>query len=184
VGHRTSWGNLPQTPVFSLRSARCYWYSSITAPPYLIYNRLDRSEGPACRSSLGRNEYSPLIGLGTHPNALLVHERALPVTCEGPSFPNKNKPTAVMELYRRQRAERSEKTGVWGRIPQEARWLTNKSFGPGRPVKAVRVRGTWSGGSLRKRAREPKLCTSKCCSYDWIFSSFGAFSCDRLCKVL
>jgi hypothetical protein len=28
---------------------------------------------------------------------------------------------AVMELYRRQRAERSEKTGVWGRIPQEVR---------------------------------------------------------------
>jgi hypothetical protein len=26
---------------------------------------------------------------------------------------------AVMELYRRQHAERSEKTGVWGRIPQE-----------------------------------------------------------------
>jgi hypothetical protein len=29
--------------------------------------------------------------------------------------------TAVMELYRRQCAERSEKTGVWGRIPQEVR---------------------------------------------------------------
>jgi hypothetical protein len=28
---------------------------------------------------------------------------------------------ALMELYQGQRAERSEKTGVWGRIPQEAR---------------------------------------------------------------
>jgi hypothetical protein len=28
--YRTSWGILPQTPVFSLRSARCHWYSSIT----------------------------------------------------------------------------------------------------------------------------------------------------------
>jgi hypothetical protein len=25
VSHRTSWGILPQTPVFSLRSARCHW---------------------------------------------------------------------------------------------------------------------------------------------------------------
>jgi hypothetical protein len=31
VRHRTSWGILPQTPVFSLRSARCHWYSSTTA---------------------------------------------------------------------------------------------------------------------------------------------------------
>jgi hypothetical protein len=31
VSHRTSWGILPQTPVFSLRSARCHWHSSITA---------------------------------------------------------------------------------------------------------------------------------------------------------
>jgi hypothetical protein len=28
VSHRTSWGILPQTPVFSLRSARCHWESS------------------------------------------------------------------------------------------------------------------------------------------------------------
>jgi hypothetical protein len=27
----TSWGILPQTPVFSLRSARCHWHISITA---------------------------------------------------------------------------------------------------------------------------------------------------------
>jgi hypothetical protein len=27
VSHRASWGILPQTPVFSLRSARCHWYS-------------------------------------------------------------------------------------------------------------------------------------------------------------
>jgi hypothetical protein len=26
--HRTSWGILPQTPVFSLRSALSHWYSS------------------------------------------------------------------------------------------------------------------------------------------------------------
>jgi hypothetical protein len=31
VSYRTSWGILPQTPVFSLRSARCHRYSSITA---------------------------------------------------------------------------------------------------------------------------------------------------------
>jgi len=31
VSHRASWGILPQTPVFSLRSARCHWQSSITA---------------------------------------------------------------------------------------------------------------------------------------------------------
>jgi hypothetical protein len=29
ISHRASWGILPQTPVFSLRSARCYWYSWI-----------------------------------------------------------------------------------------------------------------------------------------------------------
>ena len=32
--------------------------------------------------------------------------------------------------YQLQHAERSEKTGVWGRIPQEVRWLTNRAFGP------------------------------------------------------
>jgi hypothetical protein len=31
VGHRASWGILPQTPVFSLRSARCHWECLITA---------------------------------------------------------------------------------------------------------------------------------------------------------
>jgi hypothetical protein len=31
ISHRTSWGILPQTPVFSLRSARGHGYSSITA---------------------------------------------------------------------------------------------------------------------------------------------------------
>jgi hypothetical protein len=31
VGHRISWGILPQTPVFSLRSARCRGQSCITA---------------------------------------------------------------------------------------------------------------------------------------------------------
>jgi hypothetical protein len=31
VSYRTSWGILPQTPVFSLRSARCHWYSSMAA---------------------------------------------------------------------------------------------------------------------------------------------------------
>jgi hypothetical protein len=30
VGHSISWGILPQTPVFSLRSARCRGYGSIT----------------------------------------------------------------------------------------------------------------------------------------------------------
>ena len=30
LSHRASWGILPQTPVFSLRSARCHWYRSIT----------------------------------------------------------------------------------------------------------------------------------------------------------
>jgi hypothetical protein len=34
------------------------------------------------------------------------------------------KPLLVSQLYPRQRAERSEKTGVWGRIPQEARCPT------------------------------------------------------------
>jgi hypothetical protein len=38
---------------------------------------------------------------------------------------------AVIKLYQWQRAERSEKTGVWGRIPQEVRWLTSRSFGSG-----------------------------------------------------
>jgi len=28
LSHRVSWGILPQTPVFSLRLARCYWESS------------------------------------------------------------------------------------------------------------------------------------------------------------
>jgi hypothetical protein len=37
-----------------------------------------------------------------------------------------------------QRVERSEKTGVWGRIPQETRGLTIGSFGPGWSVKAVK----------------------------------------------
>jgi hypothetical protein len=31
------------------------------------------------------------------------------------------KPLLVSQLYPQQRAERSEKTGVWGRIPQEVR---------------------------------------------------------------
>jgi hypothetical protein len=31
VSDRGSWGVLPQTPVFSLRSGRCHWHSSITA---------------------------------------------------------------------------------------------------------------------------------------------------------
>jgi hypothetical protein len=31
ASHRTSWGILPKTPVFSLRSARCHWQSLITA---------------------------------------------------------------------------------------------------------------------------------------------------------
>jgi hypothetical protein len=31
VSHRTSWGILPQTPVFSLRSSRCHWQSLIMA---------------------------------------------------------------------------------------------------------------------------------------------------------
>ena len=32
--HRTSWGILPQTPVFSLRSARCHWHN----PPNMKAN--------------------------------------------------------------------------------------------------------------------------------------------------
>ena len=70
MGHRYSWGILPQTPVFSLRSACCHWG---TAPS--------------------------LSGLNIH----------VP------------KPLLVSQLYPRQRAERSEKTGVWGRITQEVR---------------------------------------------------------------
>jgi hypothetical protein len=77
VGHRTSWGILPQTPVFSLRSARCHW-----------------GKAPS------------LSGL-EHP---------------GP------KPLLVSQLHPRQRAERSEKAGVWGRIPQEARSPTYKDI--------------------------------------------------------
>jgi hypothetical protein len=134
------------------------------------------------RSDLRMTDHTSRVGLGSrkgiqaskrifsfdrawpHPNDLLVDDSALPVTYEGPSCPNKNSATAVMELYRRQCAERSEKTGV---------------------------RGTRSGGfSPRKGALQAKLCTtigakwSKCCSYDWMFSSFGAFSRDRLCKVV
>src|SRR5277367_543429 len=52
LSHRTSWGILPQTPVFSLRSARCHWYSLITAPKLIYYNWLDMPEGgkviPVC----------------------------------------------------------------------------------------------------------------------------------------
>ena len=32
VSHRTSWGILPQTPVFSLRSARCHGHGSLETP--------------------------------------------------------------------------------------------------------------------------------------------------------
>ena len=31
ISHRNSWGILPQTPVFSLRSAWCHWQSLIIA---------------------------------------------------------------------------------------------------------------------------------------------------------
>jgi hypothetical protein len=37
-----------------------------------------------------------------------------------------------MELYPRQPTERSEKTGVWRRIPQEIRGPTSRSAVPGR----------------------------------------------------
>ena len=53
--HRTSWGILPQTPVFSLRSAR--WQSLVTAP----YLNINRSERPASRSWLGM----PCLGILT-----------------------------------------------------------------------------------------------------------------------
>jgi hypothetical protein len=107
VGHRTSWGILPQTPVFSLRSTRSRWYSSITAiySIYLVvFGQVQRTcwwvIGPPGGSS-PRPPFYRCCGLSN--NHQMINY------------------TAVMELCPRQHAERSEKTGVWGTIPQEVR---------------------------------------------------------------
>jgi hypothetical protein len=50
------------------------------------------------------------------------------------------KPLLVSQLYPRERAERSEKTGDWGRIPQEVRCTTYRSEGS---VEVAGVRGGW-----------------------------------------
>jgi hypothetical protein len=47
----------------------------------------------------------------------IAHQQVLQ-TCPNTEYIND---TAVKKLYPRQLAERSEKTGVWGRIPQEIR---------------------------------------------------------------
>jgi hypothetical protein len=58
VGHRTSWGILPQTPVFSLRSARCRRLSRNhqinqlhSSDGVLPYDSTSEARGPAGRSS-------------------------------------------------------------------------------------------------------------------------------------
>jgi hypothetical protein len=52
VTHRASWGILPHTPVFSLRSARCHWYSSITP--------LTEHPGPKNMSAKHRTSFGPV----------------------------------------------------------------------------------------------------------------------------
>jgi hypothetical protein len=49
VSHRTSWGILPQTPVFSLRSARCHWYHCSEVDLIIGWT----GQGPASGPSLG-----------------------------------------------------------------------------------------------------------------------------------
>jgi hypothetical protein len=52
-------------------------------------------------------------------NSFQFHSNFAPV--QKTANKSTNSYTAVMERYRRQRAERSEKTGVLGSIPQEVR---------------------------------------------------------------
>jgi hypothetical protein len=80
ISHRTSWGILPQTPVFSLRSAHCHWYTSITSLTehrFRFYNDTDEGEGgsnrPCPRASDGSLQQKTLNGANNKKDSSAQH---------------------------------------------------------------------------------------------------------------